>query len=121
MAVPSPLAGDPASPAASAALPQAQAAAPAPDGAARFGLPAQQAWPAEVSEIASVIDGRFDGWKPGTRWRLLNGQTWEIVDGSSGAYSARINPRVKIGRGLMGGFYLEVEGVSQSPKVKRLE
>jgi hypothetical protein len=88
--------------------------------AATFGLVARTKPAAELAEITSQIPGTFEGWTATTRWRLANGQLWSIADGSSGAYNL-VSPRVRISRGLIGGYFMEIEGVSQSPKVRRLE
>ncbi|CAG1019542.1 hypothetical protein BURC_04429 [Burkholderiaceae bacterium] len=92
---------------------------PAPVRAAeRFGL--ARAESEESKAIESHIPGRFDGWEPKTRIRLANGQLWEISDGSSGAYQL-VDPRVRIRRGALGAFYLEIEHQSRSPRVKRVQ
>lgn len=97
------------------------AAAPA-DTSAQFGLEnrpqPQQALPPD--SIESVIPGRFDGWVRGSRFRLANGQVWEIRDNSQGTYDLR-DPRVRISRGVSGSFFMEVAGVSQTPRVRRVE
>jgi hypothetical protein len=78
----------------------------------------QQAKP--VDSIESSIPGRVDGWVANTRFRLANGQVWEIRDGSRAAYDLR-DPKVRIVRGLSGSFFMELEGASQSPRVRRVE
>jgi len=93
------------------------AAAPAADPAARFGLrePAQA-----VDAVESHIPGRFDGWEARTQIRLANGQVWQINDGSRGVYRLD-NPRVRIRKGALGSFFLEIEGQNQSPRVRRVQ
>jgi len=112
--------------------PQGQAAAPqgaaagataAPvDPVVQFGLenrpPPQQA--SRPDSIESVIPGRFDGWVRGSRFRLANGQVWEIRDNSQGTYDLR-DPKVRITRGVSGSFFMEVGGVSQTPRVRWVE
>lgn len=100
-----------------AAATAAPALAPAP--AATFGLPK----PAPVNEIElleSRLPGRFDGWLPGSRIRLANGQLWQISDGSEAAYRLQ-DPKVRITRGSMGSFFMQIDGVSQTPRVRRVE
>lgn len=74
-----------------------------------------------MQSIDSQIKGVFDGWEPGTRWSLANGQVWAIEDGSRGAYNRRTDPAVKLKRGTFGGFFIEIDGVSQSPRVRRVD
>lgn len=92
---------------------------PAPDvQRQRFGL---QAPPADaVQAIASHIPGTFQGWEPKSRIRLANGQVWEISDGSRGAFQL-VDPKVRIRRGVLGSFFLEIDGHNASPRVKRIE
>ncbi len=91
--------------------------ATAADPAARFGLrePAQG-----VDAVESHIPGRFDGWEARTQIRLANGQVWQINDGSRGVYRLD-NPRVRIRKGALGSFFLEIEGQNQSPRVRRVQ
>jgi hypothetical protein len=118
---PAPRAASPAAPAAGVPAAAAGAAAPASP-AAQFGMEnrpqPQQAKP--VDSIESSIPGRVDGWVANTRFRLANGQVWEIRDGSRAAYDLR-DPKVRIVRGLSGSFFMELEGASQSPRVRRVE
>ncbi|HMM86019.1 hypothetical protein [Azohydromonas sp.] len=105
-------------PAASAAVPTGAApAAPPADPAARFGL--REPAPA-VDAVESHIPGRFDGWDARTQIRLANGQVWQISDGSRGVYRLD-SPRVRIRKGALGSFFLEIEGQNQSPRVRRVQ
>lgn len=96
------------------AAPPAAAPAPTP---AQFGLEHRQA-PQLLEAIESSIPGRFDGWGPGASIRLANGQVWQVADGSSGAHWVE-NPKVRVRRGALGAFYLEIEGTNRSPRVTR--
>lgn len=69
--------------------------------------------------IESVISGAFEGWRPGDRIQLKNGQLWQITDGSNAVVYAQ-DPKVRVRRGALGAFYLEIEGTNHSPKVRRL-
>jgi len=109
---------------------RAQAPAPAPTStpvpapkpgvqSERFGL---QTPPAEtVQAVDSHIVGEFRGWESGGRIKLANGQVWEVADGSRGALAPVVDPKVRIRRGVLGSFYLEIEGLNRSPRVKRVE
>jgi len=70
--------------------------------------------------IESSIAGRFDGWQPRTQLKLTNGQVWEISDASQAVY-AKENPRVRITRGVSGTFFIAIDGVAQTPRVRRLQ
>jgi hypothetical protein len=94
----------------------APAAGPAQPPAA-FGLSRKQE---EPKEMASRIPGRFDGWRPGQRFRLENGQLWQVSDDSSAAYDL-LDPKVTVRRGALGSFWLDVDGTRHSPRVRRIE
>jgi hypothetical protein len=102
-------------PAPRAAARPAEAAASAP---ADFGLPPPIA--TQPQAMQSRIAGRFDGWSPGTRLRLDNGQVWEVVDGSRAAYDLNA-PAVSVRRGVLGSYFLEIDGVSATPRVRRIQ
>ena len=84
---------------------------------AAFGLP-QPAAPMDA--ITSHIPGRFTGWEPNDHITLANGQVWQIADRSRGAYRLE-DPKVKVRRGAMGSFFLEIEGQNQAPRVRRVQ
>ena len=94
----------------------AKAAAPP---AAQFGLE-QQAAKDALDAIDTRIPGRFEGWAPKTRFTLANGQVWQVSDDSKAVHYAD-NPKVRVRRGAMGAFYLEIEGTNRSPRVKRIQ
>ncbi len=70
--------------------------------------------------IESQIPGRFEGWQPNTSIRLANGQVWQVTDGSSRMYDVN-NPKVTIARGVLGAFYLNLEGDNRTVRVKRIQ
>ncbi len=88
----------------------------AADPVASFGLPAL---PAQVQEITSSIRGHFEGWSPGTRITLANGQVWEVLD-TTQAYYDLDNPKVTVRHGALGSFVLDIEGARRSPHVRRI-
>lgn len=101
------------------AVPAAPPAAPpaAAPLAAQFGLPS----PAEaILAVETRFEGLFEGWRPGERIRLANGQVWQVVDGSSGVYDLK-NPKVTIRRGALGRYFLDIEGAAKTPTVRRVE
>lgn len=104
--------------------PSAPGAAPSAAGApkepaAQFGLEHRRQPPSVPESMDSSIAGRFDGWVGNSRIRLANGQIWEIRDGSQAAYNLR-DPKVRVVRGVSGSFFMEIEGVAQSPRVRRV-
>jgi hypothetical protein len=93
------------------------AAPPASAAAASFGLPR----PAdEIQEVVTRYEGLFEGWSPGDRIRLANGQVWQIADDSRAVYRLR-DPKVTVRRGALGRFVLDVEGARITPTVRRVE
>ena len=84
----------------------------------QFGMP-QPTSKVALDAIESHIPGHFEGWEPQTMIRLANGQIWQIRDDSRHTQDIH-NPKVVIRRGVLGAFYLEVEGANSSPRVKRL-
>ncbi len=95
-------------------------APPTAAGEAAFGLPLVTRAPAQATSLVSRIVGPFDGWQASTRWKLANGQVWAIADGSSSGYPTRNDPQVRVQQGAFGGYFIDIEGVSQSPRVRRL-
>ena len=87
----------------------------------QFGLEDQaSAGITPLEGVESSIAGHFEGWRGNTRFQLANGQVWQVSDGSSGFHNID-NPKVRIRRGALGAFYLEIEGTNRSPRVKRLQ
>lgn len=110
-------------PASVATQPVAVAVAPAvapprSQTSAEFGLE-QKAAEAQLEAIESRIVGEFRGWEAKSKITLENGQVWQISDGSRGIYKLD-SPAVRIERGMLGVFFLKIEGANRSPKVKRL-
>lgn len=100
--------------------PVAATAAAAPDAkrTAEFGKPRIDA--SEIDVLESRIPGRFSGWGPRQRFTLANGQVWEISDDSSSFGNAQ-DVAVKIRRGAIGSYFMDVDGVRRSPRVRRVE
>jgi hypothetical protein len=91
------------------------ATAPAKD--STFGQPKR---PTEPESIDSTIVGDFDGWRPGDRIRLSNGQIWQVIDDASGVVRAGTRA-VKVIRGVLGGYMMEFEGSTRTARVKRID
>ncbi|MFL6657502.1 MAG: hypothetical protein ACJ8GW_05485 [Massilia sp.] len=82
-----------------------------------FGLAAK---PSPVTQIESVLPGKFEGWGPNTQFTLANGQVWRVADDSS-AVVYGTNLKVTLERGSFGTTFMIIEGTNRSPKVKRLQ
>jgi hypothetical protein len=104
-----------------ALAPGAAAPKPAPpaDPVANFGLE-YRAPVAAADALSSSIVGPFPGWRPNGRIQLANGQVWQVTDGSEAAYDLR-DPAVRISRGFAGTFFMEITGVAQTPRVRRVQ
>lgn len=115
-AIPSrPAAATPATPT-TPTTPAAAAAAP-PAAAAAFGLPtAAETLPFIESQIAGLVQG----WDTRTRFKLANGQVWQVEEGSSSGLYLQ-DPTVRVRRGFAGAYYLELKGTNRSPRVRRLQ
>ena len=89
----------------------------APESATKFGLAAPP------SEILRSIDFEFpevfEGWGPDERIVLPNGQEWLVVDGTRAVYRLT-RPKARIVRGILGVYFLEVEGITQRARVRRI-
>jgi len=112
----------PAAAAATAAAPAAAAAPAVPDTVAKFGQESirQPATAApEAKQIESRIAGKFRGWGPNTSVELENGQVWRVADGSSAIYDLT-NPKVVLHRGMLGAYFLEIEGIGFQIRVVRV-
>jgi hypothetical protein len=94
-------------------------AATVPQTPAQFGLESK-AYKSELDLIESRIVGRFEGWSAGSRIKLENGQVWQVSDDTS-RYLDMNNPKAVVRRGVLGAFYLEIDGTNHSPKVKRVQ
>jgi hypothetical protein len=96
-----------------------------PQGEAAFGAEEQLHAAVEVmqavpSKIRSRVTGAFEGWSGHTRFCLDNGQVWQQAE--HGVFSVNLtNPAIVIEKGLLGAFFLHLEGYGSRVKVKRLK
>lgn len=97
----------------------APAAAPVPRGEAAFGLPEAKR-PDAVDAVVSSVGPSFSGWGPNSRIRLANGQVWLVIDGTSVALPEG-SRKVSVKRGALSSYYLDIEGLNTSPRVRRVE
>ncbi len=101
------------------APPAAAPAASTPTLLQRFGFEGR-AQPDELPSVDSTIPGLFEGWAPRSTFKLANGQVWQVTEETSRPAHIQ-SPKVKVTRGAMGSFFMEIEGVSQSPRVRRVQ
>lgn len=71
----------------------------------------------EYEAVESRIAGEFRGWEPRTVFVLENGQRWQVVGDSRYAGTAVTSPAVKIAPGMLGSWWMTVDGVKQRVKV----
>jgi hypothetical protein len=111
----------PSAPAKGATAPPAPAPAPQQQAEAQsFGMESRAPQVELPATMQSTIPGHFEGWGPKARIKLANGQVWQIADDSTAFFNLD-NPKVVIRRGMMGGFFLEVENSNRSPRVRRVQ
>ncbi|WP_282296040.1 hypothetical protein [Stenotrophomonas sp. PS02289] len=71
--------------------------------------------------IVSTLQGDFRGFGKGQRYLLANQQEWEQSDDVSRSGYRKSNPAVSITPGLMGVWYMEIDGVNTRAKVRRIK
>jgi hypothetical protein len=71
--------------------------------------------------IEANLVGEFNGFGSRKRYRLDNGQVWEQIDAAKLAGVRLSNPKMHIKPGMMGGWWLRVEGYNTHAKVQRIE
>jgi hypothetical protein len=75
----------------------------------------------DAAPVTSTLKGEFRGWKNGTVFELANGQRWRVLDDEFHATKSLANPAVTVKPGVLGSWYLIVEGVGVPAKVRRVE
>lgn len=71
--------------------------------------------------IESTISGEFNGFGKGRKYRLDNGQVWEQVDSARLDGVRKSNPGVRIRPGVLGAWWLKIDGYNTQAKVLRIE
>lgn len=103
------------------ALPVAQATS-APSAEQRFGMKRlEKKVDDEPGAIRSTVRGRLDGWRYGTQLTLANGQVWRVVDDVDAVLPDLADPAVRIERGALGAYYLQLEANNSSARVVRVK
>ncbi|MFC4727802.1 hypothetical protein [Coralloluteibacterium thermophilus] len=83
---------------------------------ARRGLPERTS----RAPIESTLPGTFRGIRAGQQFELENGQVWAQVEPTSLVTRELTDPRVVIRPGLVGTWYLRLEGYGTTFKVRRV-
>jgi len=71
----------------------------------------------EYETVETSLSGDFAGWSPGTLFTLSNGQRWRVTSGSYVTPRDSTPRKVRIVPGVLGSFFLEIEGIRSRPKV----
>ena len=69
--------------------------------------------------VTGILQGEFRGFGKGRTYTLDNGQVWEQVDATSVSGVRKPSPKVSIKPGLLGVWYMKVDGVNIQAKVRR--
>lgn len=71
----------------------------------------------EYTTVDAKLVGEFRGWQPRMVFTLDNGQRWQVISADSYVVSIEQAPKVKIVPGVLGTFWMHVEGHRQRAKV----
>lgn len=71
--------------------------------------------------IVAVLPGQFSGFAKGRQYRLDNDQVWEQTDDARVSAGRLQDPTVRIVPGLMGAWYLQIDGINTRAKVRRVK
>ncbi|PQP02305.1 hypothetical protein C5614_03485 [Massilia phosphatilytica] len=98
------------------------ATGPAPSAEQRFGMKRlEKKVDDEPGAIRSTVRGHLDGWRYGTQLTLANGQVWRVVDDVDAVLPDLADPAVRIERGALGAYYLQLEANNSSARVVRVK
>lgn len=75
----------------------------------------------EPASIRTTVRGRLDGWRYGTQLTLANGQVWRVVDDIDAVLPDLVDPAVRIERGALGAYYLQLEANNSAARVVRVK
>jgi len=98
------------------------AAKPAPSAEQRFGIGRlEKKVDDEPQAIRSTVRGHLDGWRYGTQIALANGQVWRVVDDVEAVLPDLADPPVRIERGALGAYFLQLEANNSAARVVRVK
>jgi hypothetical protein len=71
----------------------------------------------EYTNLESRLSSPFKGWRKGTIFQLENGQAWQVEEGEYVTPAEPAGKSVTIVPGMLGSFFISIEGVRQRAKV----
>ena len=71
--------------------------------------------------ITGALQGEFRGFGKGRVYVLDNGQEWEQTDTTSVVGVRKQSPKVSIKPGVMGVWYMKIDGYNTAAKVRRIK
>ena len=75
----------------------------------------------DAERITTRIEGRVEGWEPGTEFHLANGQVWKVLKGSMKLRTPKESPEVVLVPGVMGRWFLQVDEDAPKARVYRTD
>lgn len=72
----------------------------------------------DYDTLESELTGDFAGWRVGTIFTLANGQRWRVIQGDYKSPRDPTRRRAWIKPGLLGTFFIEIEGIRGRAKVE---
>ena len=75
----------------------------------------------DAERITTRIEGRVEGWEPGTEFHLANGQVWKVLKGSMKLRRPKESPEVVLVPGVMGRWFLQVDEDAPKARVYRTD
>jgi hypothetical protein len=72
----------------------------------------------EFTTLSARLVEPFQGWKAGTEFKLDNGQIWRVTKGKYWSPREDAGKAVTIEPGVLGSFFIRIEGVKQTPRVE---
>ena len=100
------------------------AAADAADAAdANFGrvsMPKPKAEDSKPAAMQSRIVGKLAEWRRGQSLTLANGQVW-VVNDEPANFGALQDPAVTVTPGMLGSYFMKIEGINFQVRVKRVQ
>jgi hypothetical protein len=75
----------------------------------------------DAERISTRIQGRVEGWEPGTEFHLANGQVWKVLKGSMKLRKPLKDPEVVLVPGVMGRWFLQVDEDAPKARVYRID
>lgn len=71
--------------------------------------------------IVAKLEGDFNGFGKAKQYVLDNGQVWQQTDTATLSGVRKSNPQVAIKPGIMGVWYMRIEGYNTQAKVQRIK